>query len=80
MSTALLQLPQAITHPAEAALGFRLPLPGEVSRLTESQVHALVEVVSGFAIAAQDVIGHRLLEEGARLVQESLIVVGQLNS
>jgi hypothetical protein len=41
---------------------------------------ALVEVVSGFPVAAQDVLGDRLLEEGTRLVQEGLVVVGQLNS
>jgi hypothetical protein len=37
-------------------------------------VHALVEVVTGFAVATLDLLGHMSLEERPRVLEESLIV------
>ena len=54
----LLQFPDAPPHPAEAAVGRRLPLPRQVTRRAQRQVHAFVEVVAGLAVAADDVVGH----------------------
>ena len=42
-------------------------------------MHALIEVVAGLAITPDDVVCDMRAQEVARLVQEGLIVVGQLN-
>ena len=52
---------------------------GKVTRRTERQVNALVEVVAGLPVAADDVLGHLIGQERARFVEKRLIVVGQLN-
>jgi hypothetical protein len=39
-------------------------------------VHALIKVVTGLAIAAEDVLGDVPAQEVACLVQERLVVVG----
>src|SRR6478672_5681347 len=54
MRPALLQLPDAVANTAESAFAFRLPLAGEVSGFAERQVHALIEVIAGFAVTAKN--------------------------
>ena len=43
-------------------------------------MHAFVEVVAGLAVTPDDVLGHQLAKLASRLVEEGLVVVGQLNS
>ncbi len=63
MGPALLQLPDAPPHPAEPALGFRLPFAGKISGFPEREVHALVEVVAGLAVAAKDILGDEFAQK-----------------
>jgi hypothetical protein len=58
----------------------RLPLLFQVAGGTECQVHAFVEVVAGFAIAAYDVLSHMGFQEIAGLVEKGLIAVGERDS
>jgi hypothetical protein len=53
-----------------------MPFTGDVTRRTERQVDALVEVVPGLAIPSQHVLGHLAGQDGAGLVQEDLVLVG----
>jgi hypothetical protein len=76
----LLQFPDAAPHPAEAAVGLRLPLALQVASSAQRQVHALVEVVTGFAVATLDLLGHMGFEEPPRVLEEGLIVGRQLDS
>jgi hypothetical protein len=77
---ALLQLPDAVADPAESTLGLRLPFAGQVAGFTEREMHAFVEVVAGFAVAADHLVGDDLAQELSRLVQELLVLVGQCNA
>ena len=43
-------------------------------------MHTLVEVVAGLAITPKNILGDACAQEVAGLVEEGLIVVGQLNS
>ncbi len=79
MRTSLLQLPDAIPQAIEAAIGLRLPLLCQVAGFAERQVHALVEVVAGLAVTANDLIGDMCAQEVTRLVEEGVIVVGEFD-
>jgi hypothetical protein len=74
VSPSFLEFPNAAPQPAEATVGLRLPLLLQVSGGPQCQVHALVEVVTGFAVATLDLLGHMSLEERPRVLEESLIV------
>ena len=43
-------------------------------------MHALVEVVAGFAVTAKHLVGDELAQEFAGLVQERLVLVGERNT
>jgi hypothetical protein len=43
-------------------------------------VHALVEVVTGLAVPAKNILGDVCAQEVTCLVEEGLLVLGQLNS
>jgi hypothetical protein len=77
--SALLQFPDPPAHTIEAALGFRLPFFRQISSGAQSQMHAFVEVVAGLAVATDDVLGDMGTQEVPRLLEEHLIVIGQLN-
>ena len=80
MRASLLEFPDPAAHAVEAALGFRLPVLRQVSRGAQREMHAFIEVVAGLAVAADYVLGDMGTQEVARLVEEGLVVVGQLNS
>ena len=80
MHPALFQFPDATAHPGEAALGRAFPLAFQVPRGTEGQVHALVEVVTGFPVTPPDIVGDVSSQKVAGLVEEGLIVVGERDS
>jgi hypothetical protein len=42
-------------------------------------MHALVEVVTGLAVTPDDVVGDEFAQQGAGLVKEGFVLVGQLN-
>ena len=48
-----LEIPDALAQPAETALGFGLEIGGQIAGLAECQVHALVEILAGLAVALQ---------------------------
>jgi hypothetical protein len=43
-------------------------------------MHTLVEVVAGLAVTSEHIVGDLCSQEVAGLLEEGLIVVGQLNS
>ena len=54
MRPALLQLPDASSHPGEAAVGLGLPFLLQITGGAQGQVRTLVKVVTGFAVMADD--------------------------
>jgi hypothetical protein len=49
-----------LAQAAEPAIGFGVPLTGEVTGRAEREMNGLVEVVAGLADAPKDVLGHLL--------------------
>ncbi len=79
MGASLLERPDSGPETIEAAFGFRLPLFLQVTRFAQRQVHALIEIVAGLAIAAKHLVGDVGTQEVARFVEERLIVVGEFD-
>ena len=75
-----LQVPDALTYPAEATVGLGLEVGGQIAGLAERQVHTLVEVLAGLPVARNDLVGHDLSQERPQFVLERLILVGQRHS
>ena len=80
MRPTLLQLPDAPPHPAESAVARRLPLLFQIPLGTESQVHAFVEVIAGFAVPALDLFGHLRGQKVSGFVEKGLVLVGELDA
>ena len=78
MRATLLQFPDTTTNPGKAAVGRAFPLTFQVTRGTQGQVHAFVEVVAGFPVAPPDIVGDVSLQKVAGLLVEGLIAIAEL--
>ena len=75
-----LQVPDAFTDPGESAVGLTLEIGGQVTGLAERQVHTLVEVLAGLAVALDDLVGDEFVQERPEVVPERFIVFRQLDA
>ncbi len=75
-----LEVPDAPAERAESTVGLVLPIRGQVPPGAQRQVDALVEVLAGLPVAADDLLSNKGLQTCPQLVLERLVLFGQLDS
>ena len=65
---------------AEAALGFVLPVGGQVALRTQGQVNTLVEVFPGLTVSSPHLVGDVDRQERPQPVAEFLVLRGEFDA